>query len=149
MVRGACTLLPTDRFFNSLYRTFLFAKDAMLNSRAVTVATVAGTVLQLAMVLLGHSNAAIAQLFGPVGMGISLVAGLIYTSQARGGSAGSAALGGFVAGGLCALIGIIVSFALGDVTAMILALGTLSSAVTGAIGGWLGRFVFGGAAQSA
>ena len=112
----------------------------MLNSRAVTTATVAGTVLQLAMVLSGHSNAAIAQFFGPVGMGISLVAGLIYASQARGGSAGSVALGGFVSGGLCALIGIVVSYALGDVTAMILALGTLSSAVAGAIGGWLGRF---------
>jgi len=121
----------------------------MLNSRAVTVATVAGTVLQLAMVLIGHSNAAVAQLFGPIGMGISLVAGVIYASQARGGTAGSAAIGGLVAGGLCALIGIIVSYALGDVTAMILALGTLSSAVTGAIGGWLGRFAFSGARTTA
>ncbi|MEO8337517.1 MAG: hypothetical protein ABI664_21255 [bacterium] len=120
----------------------------MINSRAVTVATVVGTVLQLAMVLVGHSNASIAALFGPVGMGISLVAGLIYASQARGSSVGSAALGGFVAGGLCALIGIVVSFALGDVTALILALGTLSSAVAGAIGGWVGRFAFSGAPRT-
>ncbi len=121
----------------------------MLNARAVTVATAAGTVLQLAMVLAGHSNASIAAMFAPVGMGISLVAGLIYASQARGGSGGSAALGGLVAGGLCALLGIVVSYALGDVTAQILALGTLSSAVTGAIGGWVGRFAFGGAQRTA
>ncbi|MEO5814837.1 MAG: hypothetical protein ABIT20_06110 [Gemmatimonadaceae bacterium] len=116
----------------------------MINSRAVTTATVIGTVLQLAMVLAGHSNASIAAMFAVGGMGISLVAGVIYAAQARGGSAGSAALGGLIAGGLCALIGIAVSYALGDVTAQILALGTLSSAVAGAIGGWLGRFAFGG-----
>ena len=121
----------------------------MPNTRAVTVATVAGTVLQLAMVLAGHSNASIAAMFAPVGMGISLVAGVIYASQARGSSAGSAALGGLVAGGLCALIGIAVSYALGDVTATILGLGTLSSAVTGAIGGLIGRVVFGGARRTA
>ena len=116
----------------------------MLNSRAVTVATVAGTVLQLAMVLSGHSNSAISALFAPVGMGISLVAGMIYAWIARQGSAGSMAVGGLLAGGICALIGICVSFALGDVTALILVMGTLSSAVTGALGGWLGRFAFGG-----
>jgi len=121
----------------------------MLNSREVTVATVIGTVLQLAMVLAGHSNASISALFAPVGMAISLVAGVIYASQARGSSGGSAALGGLVAGGLCALLGIIVSYALGDVTAQILALGTLSSAVTGAIGGWIGRFAFSGARTTA
>jgi hypothetical protein len=121
----------------------------MLNSRAVTIATVAGTVLQLAMVLAGHSNTSIAALFAPGGMGISLVAGVIYAAQARGGSVGSAALGGFLAGGLCALVGIAVSYALGDVTAQILALGTLSSAVTGAIGGLLGRLAFGVAQRTA
>ena len=33
-----------------------------MNTRALIIATVVGTVLQLAMVLAGHSNAAIAQL---------------------------------------------------------------------------------------
>ena len=59
------------------------------------------------------------------------------------------AVGGLIAGGLCAFIGICVSYALGDVTAIILAMGTLSSAVTGAIGGWLGRLAFGGARTTA
>ena len=117
----------------------------MVNSRAVTTATVIGTVLQLAMVLAGHSNASIAAMFAVGGMGISLVAGVIYAAQARGGSAGSAAIGGLIAGGVCALIGIVVSYALGDVTALILVAGTLSSAVTGAIGGLVGRLAFSGA----
>ena len=86
----------------------------MPNPRAVTTATVVGTVLQLAMVLAGHSNASIAALFAPVGMGISLVAGIVYAYVARQGSAGSMAVGGLLAGGICALIGICVSFALGD-----------------------------------
>jgi hypothetical protein len=46
-----------------------------------------------------------------------------------------------VVGGLCALIGIGVSLALKDVAPMILALGTLSSAVTGAIGGAIGKLL--------
>ena len=41
-------------------------------------------------------------------------------------------------GGACALIGIAISWALGDVTATILAFGTLSSALTGALGGAIG-----------
>jgi hypothetical protein len=121
----------------------------MLNSRAVTVATVAGTVLQLAMVLAGHTNATIAQQFAVGGMGISLVAGLMYAKFAGAGTAGSYAIGGMIAGGACALIGICVSYLLGDVTAFILFAGTLSSAVTGAIGSWLGRLVFGGARAGA
>lgn len=116
----------------------------MLNSRAVAIATVAGTVLQLAMVIAGHSNASIAQLFAVGGMGISLLAGVLYARLAGTGSAGSYATGGMIAGGACALIGIAVSYLLGDVTALILVAGTLSSAVTGALGGWLGRFAFGG-----
>lgn len=114
-----------------------------MNSRAVIIATVVGTVLQLAMVLAGHRNAAVAQQFAAGGMGISLIAGVIYATLAGQGSSGSYALGGLVAGGACALLGIIVSFLLGDVTATILALGTVSSAVTGALGGWGGRFFFG------
>ena len=110
----------------------------MLSSRAVTIATVAGTVLQLAMVIAGHSNTSIAQLFAAGGMGISLVAGVVYAKLAGAGSVGSYAIGGLI----------VVSYLLGDVTALILVAGTLSSAVTGAVGGWLGHFAFGGARAS-
>jgi hypothetical protein len=111
----------------------------MFNSRALVLATVLGTVLQIIMVVAGHSNKSIANLFAVGGMGISLVAGLLYAMLARGGTTSSPVLGGLVAGGVCALIGIIVSYMLGDVTASIILFGTLSSAVTGALGGWIGK----------
>jgi hypothetical protein len=44
-----------------------------------------------------------------------------------------------LAGGISAAIGIAVSVALGDVPTRLLALGTGSSAVTGLIGGLIGR----------
>ena len=110
--------------------------------RALLIASAIGTALQTAMVVAGHSNRSIAKLFAVGGMSLSLVAGVIYAVLARGEPTGSAVVGGVLAGAICALIGIAVSYFLGDVPATLLALGTLSSAVTGAIGGWLGsRFV--------
>jgi hypothetical protein len=109
----------------------------MLNSRAAFLATLGGTALQLAMVSAGHSNPAIAALFAIVGMAISLIAGAAYARIARSAAASAAATGGAVAGGACALIGILVSYLLGDVSMSVLILGTASSAVAGAIGGWL------------
>jgi hypothetical protein len=114
----------------------------MLNTRALVFATMLGTILQVAMVVAGHSNPSVAALFAVGGMGFSLIAGLAYALRARGGSASALALGGLVAGALCALIGIFVSYLLGDVPMSLLALGTISSAVTGGIGGWLGTFLF-------
>jgi hypothetical protein len=113
----------------------------MFNSRALVVATVIGTVLQVVMVVAGHSNKSIAGLFAVGGMGFSLIAGLIYAVMAKGGSTSSLALGGLLAGAICAFIGIFVSHMLGDVPASLLILGTVSSAVPGAIGGWIGKFV--------
>ena len=121
----------------------------MLNTRALGIATIAGTLLQLAMVLTGHSNKAIAAMFGLIGVAISLVAGLLYAWQSGARSSRDLATGGMLAGGVCALFGILVSYALGDVQALIIVVGTLSSAVTGALGGWLGKFVFRGAGQVA
>ena len=111
-----------------------------MSIRALVIATVIGTVLQTAMVVAGHSNKAVAKLFAVGGMSLSLVAGVIYATMA-GGPTSSAILGGVIAGGVCALMGIAVSYALRDVPASLLALGTASSAVTGAIGGWLGRWL--------
>jgi hypothetical protein len=121
----------------------------MLNNRALIQGTVIGTVLQLAMVISGHFVPSIAALFAPVGMGISLVAGLMYAKAAAPGTTGNMALGGLAAGGLCAFIGIVVSYLLGDVPAMIIAMGTCGSAVTGAIGGVIGKYLFAGAPSAA
>ena len=115
----------------------------MLNRRALVLATLVGTILQVAMVIAGHANKSIAGLFAFGGMGFSLVAGVLYVLYGRGESSGTGSpiLGGALAGALCALIGILVSYLLGDVPVTLLALGTLSSAVTGAIGGFIGRLV--------
>jgi hypothetical protein len=111
-----------------------------MNTRALVIAAVIGTLLQVAMVVIGHSNETVKGLFAVGGMGFSLVAGVIYTMIAGAGTAGSLALGGAVSGGVCAFIGILVSHLLGDVPASLLALGTISSIVTGALGAWIAKF---------
>ncbi|MEO7457962.1 MAG: hypothetical protein ABIY52_17025 [Gemmatimonadaceae bacterium] len=115
----------------------------MISRRAAIQGTIVGTVLQVAMVVAGHSMPTVAEQFAPVGMAISLVAGLVYSRIAEDRGLRSLALGGLIAGGLCALIGIVVSYLLGDVPAAIIALGTCGSAVTGAIGGAAGKLMFG------
>jgi hypothetical protein len=115
---------------------------ARADSNALVEATVAGTLAQLAMVVSGHYVPAIANLFAVGGMAISALAGVLYARRAAPATRGLAARGGAIAGGVSALLGIIVSYALGDVQAVILAFGTLSSTVTGALGGLLaGRSV--------
>ena len=101
------------------------------------------------MVVAGHSSPAIKGLFAVGGMGLSLVAGVLYARLARSATKGSASLGGLAAGAICAFLGILVSYLLGDVPASLLALGTLSSAVTGAIGGLLGALSLGRTAAAA
>jgi len=104
---------------------------------ALRNATVTGTVLQLAMVVSGHWVEFIRMnVFAIGGTGISLVAGVLYARAAHA-ARGNAALNGAIAGGACALIGIAVSYLLGDVPAAVLGFGTASSVVTGAIGGAL------------
>jgi hypothetical protein len=72
-------------------------------------------------------------------MTISGVAGLLYSLWSRQKVTGSAVGGGVVAGGVSAFLGILVSHLLGDVPASVLGLGTAGSAVTGAIGGLIGK----------
>jgi hypothetical protein len=97
-----------------------------------------GSLLQVAMVVTGHYVPAVAARFGLIGTLISLVAGVVFArSLMRGTGRRVGFLGGLVAGGACALVGIAVSFGLGDVTAAILLFGTLASAVAGGVGGAL------------
>ena len=109
-----------------------------MNRKALINATVVGTVLQLIMVLAGHWVPAVASLFAVVGILISLVAGLLYARAAKSAWSDSL-LGGVIAGGVCALLGIAVSVLLKDVPPMILVIGTLSSAVGGLVGGAIGK----------
>ena len=112
-----------------------------MNQRSLTIAAGIGTVAQVAMVVAGHSNPSVAALFAVGGMGISLLAGVAYAWLARtdAPTLGALATGGAVAGGVCAFIGILVSRLLGDVPTSLLLLGTISSVVTGAIGGAIGK----------
>lgn len=54
---------------------------------------------------------------------------------------GAAGLGGAIAGGVSGLIGIAVSYALGDVPASLMLFGTAGSAAAGALGGAVGRLL--------
>ena len=101
-------------------------------------ATAIGTAAQIAMVVAGHFVPAVAELFAIGGMGISAVAGWA-AMRGQTASLGGAAGQGAIAGAVCAAIGIAVSVTLGDVPTSLLALGTGSSAVTGLIGGVIGR----------
>ena len=120
-----------------------------MSTRSLVIASLVGTLLQVAMVVAGHSSPAIKGLFAVGGMGLSLVAGVLYARLARPTTKSSASIGGLAAGAICAFLGILVSYLLGDVPASLLALGTLSSAVTGAIGGVIGSLSLGRAATAA
>lgn len=102
-------------------------------------ATAIGTLLQLVMVVAGHYVPAIAEQFAVGGVGLSAVAGYLYTRFAPPVAIGRSAGGGAIAGGLCALIGIAVSHWLADVPAAVMGFGTAGSAATGAIGGLIGN----------
>jgi LytS/YehU family sensor histidine kinase len=120
-----------------------------MSRRPLLLATLAGTVLQVAMVVAGHTSPTIKGLFAVGGMGLSLLAGALYASLARPISKGGAASGGAIAGALCGFLGILVSYYLGDVPASLLALGTISSGVTGAIGGLIAALAGGRSKRAA
>ena len=104
----------------------------------LTRATILATGAQIAMVIAGHYVPAMQDFFAIGGMGISALAGWAAL-KGQPASLGAAAGSGALAGGVSAAVGIGVSVALGDVPASLLALGTASSAVTGLIGGLIGR----------
>ena len=109
-----------------------------MNTKLLVQALVVATVLQLAMVLSGHWVEFIKNQFATVGVAISIVGAIHYVRAARP-SWAWAGLGGAIVGGLSALIGILVSYLLGDVTADILYIGTGASTVAGAVAGLVMR----------
>ena len=114
--------------------------DAASSNPALVKSTAIGTVLQLAMVIAGHYSPAISNQFAVGGMTISGIAGLLFSLWSGQKSAVGAAGGGLAAGGISAFLGILVSHLLGDVPASVLGMGTAGSALTGAIGGVIGKF---------
>jgi len=112
-----------------------------MNTRDLIIATAIGAAAQLAMILAGHFAPIIREHgFAIGGMLISAIAAGLYARRARGGW-GPSLLGGAIAGGVCALIGIAPSVALGDTPSNIVVLGTLASTVSGVIGGAVGKVI--------
>jgi hypothetical protein len=109
-----------------------------MNQPALVRATGIGLLLQVLMVVAGHYVPAIAALFAIGGMGFSGLAGWLYGRAAPEGR--QALIGGGLAGGLCAVVGIGISVLLGDVPASLLGLGTASSVVTGLVGAGIATF---------
>jgi hypothetical protein len=72
-------------------------------------------------------------------MFLSLVAGFMFGLWSGPLGKTGAIAGGAFAGAVCALLGILESFYLKDVPGWVIAFGPFSSAVTGAIGGFLGK----------
>ena len=112
-----------------------------MNRSALIRATLTGTVLQLIMIVAGHFVPFVKDnVFMWGGMAISMVAGLLYAWAAKG-RLGDSMIGGAISGGLCALLGIAASVAWGDTPVFVLAAGTLMSAITGLVGGGIGKVV--------
>lgn len=108
--------------------------------KALLAAGAIGSALQLVMVVTGHQVQPVQDWYGPGGMTLSLIAGVIYARMSGGGWS-DVMVGGLVAGGACAFVGIGVSYLLGDVPGTLLLLGTAASAAAGAVGGVIGRLV--------
>jgi hypothetical protein len=112
-----------------------------MDRSALIYATGVGLVLQVLMVLTGHFLPPVKVLYAGGGMGLSLVAGMLFAERARGSWPVDLG-GGAIAGGICALVGIGVSVMLGDVLPGLLVIGTAFSVVTGLVGGGLGKMAF-------
>ena len=111
----------------------------MVDARILLRAAIVGTVLQLVLALAGHFIPWVAVhvfMFGR--MMASATAGYYYGMVlGRGYAVG--ALGGAIAGGLCAAPVIAISALLGDAEASMVAVGTGISILTGGVGGAFGE----------
>ncbi len=114
-----------------------------MNKPAFGRATVVGTVLQLAMIAIGHFKPGLmdGNFFPIVGTALGGVTGVLYGMWAKGGSAGQNAIGGAVAGGVAGVLGSAASAGLGDVPLSTIGIAGVSTVVTGAIGGIFGRMM--------
>lgn len=106
-----------------------------MNTKALIQALIVATVLQLAMVLTGHWVVFVKDnLFAGLGTGISIAGALMYVLTDRPGWLWGG-IGGAIAGGVSAAIGIVVSHMLGDVPESTLYIGTTASTVAGLVSG--------------
>ena len=115
--------------------------DGMLKGLAKP--TMIGTVLQVAMVLLGKVSPDVSQYFAIGGITIAAATGVLASLMNPQPAMGGAVGGGAIAAGVSALIGTVVSMATGQTGMDTIMIGTGSSVVAGALGGVVGQ-LFGG-----
>lgn len=106
---------------------------------ALTRATLLSTVLQLAMVIVGHYVEPVKGAFAILGTAIAAVVGYLFARRAGRGARMASATGGGIAAGVGALIATIVSAKLGDVMGQTIGIGTISSVIAGIAGGAIGH----------
>jgi hypothetical protein len=111
----------------------------MLNRRILQRAILVGLALVLALVAAGHVLPALRPQFLFACMMICGVAGLLYARDAALGY-GRGALGGAVAGCICALAAVMLASYLGERPDLYLPLAVLVSTLTGGIGGLFGQW---------
>ena len=110
-----------------------------MDRKALFSTTLAGTVAELAMAVSGHLVPVIRDhVFAIGGMIISLIVGAWFARLARA-AWGPSLIGGAIAGGVGALIGILVSAIMGDTPWMVATYGTAASTVAGVLGAALVR----------
>ncbi len=114
-----------------------------MKSTPLGKATGIATILQCVMVLLGDNMASVANLFPVLGTAIGGLGGFLFSRWSPDAPQGKRLTGGVIAGGVSGLLGTIVSVALGTVPVSTIAVGTGSSGVAGAIGGYLAKMVGG------
>ena len=110
-------------------------------SNPMVKSAIVGIVLQVIMVVVGHYVPAVANLFPVAGTGIGGIAGILNGLWSANAPHPGAAGGGAVAGGAGGLLGTLLSTVLGDVPTSTIAVGTGSTAVAGAIGALIGKFL--------
>jgi hypothetical protein len=111
----------------------------MIDSRILLRAAFVGLVIQLVLAALGHAFSWVAINLFPFGrMMCSATAGYLY-GMALGQGYAPGALGGAIAGGLCAVPALAISVLLGDSEASIVAVGTGICLLTGGVGGLFGN----------
>ncbi len=112
---------------------------AVAGQGALGKATLIGTLLQVAMVVLGHYSEPVRNSFAVGGTGLAALTGYLFSRWAGRAARGGSASGGAIAGGVAGLIGTVVSALLGDVTGQTIGIGTISSVVAGFLGGAVGH----------
>lgn len=114
-----------------------------MGTNALKRAGMLGTILQVALVVLGHFVPSLqaAGLFPIGGSAIGAIAGFCYARWSPGVSVGRAMGGGAMAGAVGGFLGSTVSYLLKDVPPSTILVACGSTLVTGLIGGLVGRLL--------